>query len=68
MTYFVSSFDFLLLSLLRSTASNYAQIDTIARGRDHKTIDVMTVTKDILGDRYGEKLKVFYPDYVSLRS
>lgn len=43
-----------------SIASNYAQVD--ARERDYKTIDVMTVTKDALGDQYEEKLKIFYSE------
>ena len=45
-----------------SIASNYAQVDAIAHERDYKTIDVMTVTKDALGDQYEEKLKIFYSE------
>ena len=50
-----------------SVASDYVQVDTIARERDYKTIDVMTVTKEALGDLYEEKLKIFYSECVSSR-
>ena len=49
-----------------SVASDFVQVDTIARERDYKTIDVMTVTKEALGDLYEEKLKIFYSESVSL--
>jgi 1,2-dihydroxy-3-keto-5-methylthiopentene dioxygenase len=48
-----------------SVASDFAQVDTIARERDYKTIDVMAVTKEALGELYEEKLKIFYSESVS---
>ncbi|KAF8550320.1 Acireductone dioxygenase [Imleria badia] len=47
-----------------STASNYSQVDTIAREREYKTIDVMAVTKEALGDLYEKNLKIFYSEHM----
>ena len=49
-----------------SVASDFVQVDTIALERDYKTIDVMAVTKESLGELYEEKLKIFYSESVSL--
>ena len=47
-----------------SVANDFAQVDTIALDREYKTIDVMAVTKEALGDLYEAQLKVFYSEYV----
>ena len=47
-----------------SVASDFVQVDTIALERDYKTIDVMAVTKESLGELYEEKLKIFYSESV----
>ncbi|KAI9459371.1 Acireductone dioxygenase [Boletus coccyginus] len=44
--------------------SNYKAVDIIARNREYKTIETMTVTKESLGDRYEEQLKVFYSEHM----
>jgi len=41
-----------------------SQIDAVATERNYKNRDVITITKDGLGDLYESKLKSFYEEYV----
>ncbi|KAI9459370.1 Acireductone dioxygenase [Boletus coccyginus] len=47
-----------------SVANGYTAVDTIARDREYETIETMTVTKESLGDRYEEQLKIFYSEHM----
>lgn len=48
------------------TTGDYAQIDAVARERGYKNRDVITITKEGLGDLYEAKLKNFYEESVFL--
>lgn len=44
------------------------QVDQVARERDYKNSDVISVTKEGLGDAYEAKIKSFYEEYVAFLS
>jgi len=44
------------------TDGKYTAIDAVARERDYKNRDVITITKEGLGDLYESKLKIFYEE------
>lgn len=46
------------------TDGKYTAIDAVARERDYKNRDVITITKEGLGDLYESKLKIFYEEHM----
>ncbi|KAG1769960.1 1,2-dihydroxy-3-keto-5-methylthiopentene dioxygenase [Suillus placidus] len=40
------------------------QVDTVAKERSYRNSDIMTITKDGLGDLYEAKLKSFYEEHM----
>ena len=50
------------------SVGEYPEIDAVANERGYKHRDVITITKEGLGDLYETKLKNFYEEFASLRS
>lgn len=48
------------------TTGEYPKVDAVARERGYKNRDVITITKEGLGDLYESKLKSFYEECVAL--
>jgi len=46
------------------STDDYPEIDTVARERGYKNRDVITITKEGLGDLYEAKLKNFYEEHM----
>lgn len=49
------------------STGDYPEVDAVARERGYKNRDVITITKEGLGDLYEAKLKSFYEECASLR-
>ncbi|KAI6128235.1 1,2-dihydroxy-3-keto-5-methylthiopentene dioxygenase [Pisolithus croceorrhizus] len=47
-----------------STNGEYPEIDALARERDYKNRDVITITKEGLGELYESKIKMFYEEHM----
>lgn len=47
-----------------STNGQYPEIDAIAKERDYKNRDVITITKEGLGELYESKIKMFYEEHM----
>ncbi|KAF8124353.1 1,2-dihydroxy-3-keto-5-methylthiopentene dioxygenase [Boletus edulis] len=46
------------------TTGDYPEVDAVARERGYKNRDVITITKEGLGDLYEAKLKSFYEEHM----
>lgn len=40
------------------------KIDSVAKEREYKNRDTITVSKEGLGDQYEQRMKIFYDEYV----
>lgn len=54
------------IAIPASTTGGYPGIDAVANKRGYKNRDVITITKEGLGDLYEAKLKSFYEECVSV--